>query len=108
MPQLEAAEPDRRTRDIAREVRSEATERRVIPRLAPLLRDREGHPGGRIVLTGTILSTSPSGAAIRLGDPEGPFVGECFAITVRPPDDGIAVGCVVPLTLKTFDEHVRL
>lgn len=89
---------------IAREVRSETTEVRLVPRIAPLHRDLEG----RIVLTGTILDISLSGAAIRLGNPEGAFVGERFAITVRTPDDGLAVHYVVPLTSENFDERVRL
>ena len=89
---------------IAREVLSETTEVRLVPRITPLHRDLEG----RIVLTGTILDISLSGAAIRLGNPEGAFVGERFAATVRPPDDGLAVHYVVPLTSENFDERVRL
>ncbi len=94
--------------------RSEATELRRAPRIVPLHTDVEVWLGEQIVLAGTILNISMSGAAIRLAEQNGPFVGarvrvgERFATVVRLLEDGIAVQFIVPFTSENFDERVRL
>ncbi|MCJ2054956.1 pilus assembly protein PilZ [Methylobacterium sp. J-048] len=84
------------------------------PRIVPLDRAVEVRLGERIILTGTILNFSMSGAAIGLNGSEIPFVGarvrvgKRFATVVRLIDTGIAVQFVEPFAAHDFDERVRL
>jgi len=111
--------PTRRDRITAQlewwtKTRNEATELRRAPRIVPLHKDVEVRLGEQIVLAGTVLNISMSGAAIRLGTRDGPFVGarvrvgERFATVVRLLDDGIAVQFITPFTSENFDERVKL
>jgi len=84
------------------------------PRIVPLHRAVEVRLGERIVLGGTILDISLSGAAIDLNGAESPFVGtrvrvgRRFATVMRLIETGIAVQFLEPFPSHIFDERVRL
>jgi hypothetical protein len=84
------------------------------PRIVPLHKGVEVRLGERIVIPGTILNISMSGAAISLGANHLPFVrarvrvGSREATVVRLIERGIAVEFIEPFTATNFDHCVRL
>ena len=83
------------------------------PRIVPLHRAVEVRWSERIVLGGTILNISLSGAAIDLNGAEPPFIGaririgRRFATVLRLIETGIAVQFLEPFPPHLFDERVR-
>jgi hypothetical protein len=84
------------------------------PRIIPLHKSVEVRLGEQIVLPGTILNISMSGAAISLGAHPLPFVrarvrvGSRDATVVRLIERGVAVEFVEPFTASSFNDCVRL
>lgn len=83
------------------------------PRIVPLHRNVEVRLGEQLVLGGTILDISLSGAAIDLNGAEPPFVGarvrvgRRFATVMRLIETGIAVQFLEPFPAHLFDDRVR-
>lgn len=86
---------------------------RGAPQIVPVHRSVEVGLAGTIIVTGTIIDISPSGAAITLHPDPGRFVGSQVRIGARPArvvraiEGGVAVQFVEPFLPDSFDERVR-
>lgn len=87
---------------------------RRAPRLVPFDRSVEVRLAETVVLAGTILNISISGAKITLRPNPGLFVGALvrvgsrFSTVVRAIEGGVAVQFVEPFAADNFDERVKL
>ncbi|MCJ2079025.1 PilZ domain-containing protein [Methylobacterium sp. E-016] len=87
---------------------------RRAPRLVPFHRSVEVRLAETVVLAGTILNISMSGAKITLQPNPGLFVGALvrigsrLATVVRAIEGGVAVQFVEPFPADNFDERIRL